>query len=84
MAIADELDDEKIFEAAIALLSLSRERHEFGYRVWKGLDWDVMDALYEKGWISNPVGKQKSVALTEEGLKRADECLVKYFGKDSE
>lgn len=45
----DEIDSDKLAEAALAILSLTL--HEGG-RVWKGLDWDLLDLLHEKGWIS--------------------------------
>jgi hypothetical protein len=36
-----ELDTDKLAEAALAILSLTI--HDDG-RVWKGLDWDLMDS----------------------------------------
>lgn len=39
---------------------------EFHGRVWKRYDFDVMDSLHEKGYITNPAGRQESVHLTEE------------------
>ena len=79
MPIPKDLDEDVIAEVSLAILSLSREGGESGYRAWKGLDWDVMHLLHEKGWIGSPVGKQKSVALTEEGIRKADKYLDKYF-----
>jgi predicted transcriptional regulator len=38
---------------------------------WKGHDWDAMDGLHKKGLIFDPVGKAKSVMLTEEGESAA-------------
>ena len=73
-----ELDLEKIDEAAIAILYLTL--HD-GYRAWKGLDWDVLARLHEKDLIHDPVGKQKSVALTKEGLSEAERCFRKLFVK---
>jgi hypothetical protein len=46
-----EIDSDKLAEAALAILSLTL--HDGG-RVWKGLDWDLMDLLHEKGWIVDP------------------------------
>lgn len=42
-----DIDTEKLAEAALAILSLTL--HDGG-RVWKGLDWALMDLLEEKGW----------------------------------
>ncbi len=52
-----------------------------GVRAWKGMDWDLLGILFEKGWISDPVGKQKSVYLTDEGAKLAEQILESHFGK---
>jgi predicted transcriptional regulator len=41
----------------------------------------VLDRLYEQGFIYNPKGKTKSVALTDEGLKRAREVFDGLFGE---
>jgi hypothetical protein len=40
-----------------------------------------MNLLHEKGMISDPVGKVKSVVLTEEGMKRSEQLFIKHFGK---
>ena len=81
MSLPENLDHEKIAESALAILSLSRMVEPYGVTAWKGIDWDVMNLLYEKGWISNPVGKQKSIGISEEGIELADQFLEKYFGK---
>ena len=60
--IAMNYDKDKVDEGALALLYLTL--HD-GCRAWKGLDWDVMDRLHEKGMIRDPKGKAKSVVLTE-------------------
>src|SRR5262249_35471379 len=39
--------------------------------VWKSFDWAAMERLHEKGLISDPVGRAKSVVLTDEGLEKA-------------
>ena len=45
------------------------------------MDWDLLDVLYQKGWIGDPVGKQKSVHITEQGVTLAATYLEKHFGK---
>ena len=62
-----EPDNDRIDEAVLALLYLTL--HD-GARAWKSFDWDAMNRLHEKGYISDPIGKAKSVVLTEEGLPR--------------
>lgn len=72
----DKIDTDRIDDAMLALLHLGL--HDDG-RAWKSFDWDAMNRLYEKGLISNPVGKAKSVALTEQGLARSAELFRKMF-----
>jgi Domain of unknown function (DUF6429) len=62
-----ELDETKIDEAVLALLFLTLDRKT--HRAWKNLNFDSMDRLYEKGFIFDPVGKAKSVVLTEDGVE---------------
>jgi Mn-dependent DtxR family transcriptional regulator len=38
-----------------------------------------MNRLHTKGMILNPVGKAKSVVLTEQGEKRCEELFLKHF-----
>ena len=73
-----EYDEDKVDECVLALLFLTL--HD-GHRAWKGHDWDAMDRLHKKGMIFDPVGKAKSVGLTDEGLARCKELFAKYFGK---
>ena len=75
-----ELDAEKLAEVALALLSLTLH----GGRVWKALDWDLMNLLHEKGWIADPVSKTKSVIMTAEGEELARSFLVKHFATPRE
>jgi hypothetical protein len=67
---------DKIDEAVLALLYLTL--HD-GARAWKSFDWDAMNRLHQKGYISDPVGKAKSVVLTEEGLHEAERLFKKLF-----
>ena len=70
------IDEDKIDDTVLALLVLTLHN---GYRAWKGFDWDTMDRLYKKGFIHDPVNKAKSVALTHEGLERAEALFEKMF-----
>jgi hypothetical protein len=72
----EEVDSDKLAEAALAILSLTL--HDGG-RAWKGFDWSLMDLLFEKGWILDPRSKAKSVVLTEEGERLAREFLRRHF-----
>jgi hypothetical protein len=73
-----DYDKDKVDEMVLALLFLTI--HE-GRRAWKGHDWEAMNRLHEKGMIDNPVGKTKSVMLTDTGLKRSRELFMKHFAK---
>lgn len=78
-----DFDEDKIDDYTLALLYLvTHERHEgSGARAWKGFDWDTLNRLHEKGYLSNPVGKAKSVAISEEGFLRAKELFEQYFAR---
>jgi hypothetical protein len=71
------LDTERIDRAVLALLYLGL--HE-GDRAWKGFDWEAMNRLHDKGFISDPRGKAKSVVFTEAGLTEARRLLAELFG----
>ena len=71
------LDLEKIDRAVLALLHLGLHNT---CRAWKGFDWNAMSRLHEKGFISDPVTKSKSVDFTDEGLKESERLLVEMFG----
>ena len=73
-----DYDADKVDEAVLALLYLTL--HD-GARTWKSFDWEAMNRLYEKGYISNPVSKTKSVVFTEEGLREAEKLFQQLFGK---
>ena len=72
-----DYDADKIDDAVLALAYLTL--HD-GARVWKSFDWDALNRLHAKGYISDPVSKAKSVALTEEGLREAKRLCEKLFG----
>ncbi len=74
-----ELDTDKIDQAVLALLALGQ--HE-GYRTWKAFDWEVMARLYEKGYITDPVTKAKSVLFTEDGARESQRLLQTLFGRE--
>ena len=75
------IKEEKIDEYTLAHLYLVVHDSEkgFGARAWKGFDWETMNRLHEKGYISNPVGKAKSVGMSEEGFRKAKELFELHF-----
>ena len=72
-----EYDKDKVDEIVLALLYLTT--HEQGTRAWKGMDWEAMNRLHEKGYIGNPISKAKSVLLTKEGARLSEELFKKHF-----
>jgi hypothetical protein len=76
-----DIDGEKLEQTVLALLHLTSFKVHHHPRAWKGHDWEVMNVLYEKGYISDPATKAKSVALTEEGAKLSKELFEKFFAK---
>ena len=73
-----KIDEDKIDEAALALFYLTIHDE---CRAWKQVDWQVTNRLFEKGLICNPVGKSKSVVLTDEGMKQSEALFEKLFTK---
>jgi hypothetical protein len=75
-----EYDKDKVDEMVLALLYLTSETEKYGTRAWKGQDWETMNRLHEKGYISDPKTKARSVVLSEKGVKLSKELFYKHFG----
>jgi len=73
-----DLDTDRIDDAVLALLHLGLHDAD---RAWKSFPWDAMDRLHEKGFISNPASKAKSVVFTDEGLERAEALIEQMFAR---
>jgi len=73
-----EINNDRIDQAILALLYLGLHEES---RAWKTFDWESMNRLHEKGYISNPVSKSKSVVFTEEGLRESEKLLEELFSK---
>jgi len=73
-----EIDHDKIDEAILALLQLTLHGDD---RAWKGMDFEAMNRLHEKGYILNPIGKQKSVVLTDKGLAESEKLFTELFSR---
>jgi hypothetical protein len=72
------IDEQKIDEVVLALLYLTLHDER---RAWKSFDWNSMNRLHEKGFIGDPIGKTKSVVLTERGLAEAERLFRALFTK---
>ena len=72
-----EYDDKLIEDTVLALLAT------FSFddgNAWKGFDFEIMNRLHQQGFISNPVNKNKSIWMTEEGLERGRQIADRLFG----
>ena len=70
---------EKIDEVVLALLYLTYFSESTHYWTWKGQDWEALSRLYEKGFISDPKSKSKSVVFSDEGFEQSKNLFKKYF-----
>ena len=77
-----DIDGDKLDQVVLALLYLNSFKEGDGKRAWKSLPWSVMDSLHEKGYISDPATKAKSVWLSEEGDKLSKELFEKLFATE--
>ena len=71
-----DIDIGKIDEATLALLYLGLHER---CRAWKIFDWDAMGRLHEKGFISDPASKARSVVLADEGLRESERLFRELF-----
>ena len=74
-----DFDRDKVDEMTLALMFLTSFGDHGCTRSWKGYDWDAMDRLHQAGYISNPVGKAKSVIFTDKGRELCEALFKKHF-----
>jgi len=72
------IDEEKIDQAILALLYLTLGKDG---RAWKAFDFGAMNRLHEKGFITDPVNKNKSVLLTDKGIAESQRLFELLFTK---
>jgi hypothetical protein len=77
------IDQDKLEQLVLAILYLNSFDDKVGKRAWKGLPWGILDTLHEKGYISNPVTKSKSVMFSEEGARLAKTLFEQQFATKS-
>lgn len=77
------IDNDLIDEAVLALMYLTLHGDKLQTRAWKSFDWGAMGRLHAKDLIFDPVNKAKSVALTEEGVKRSKVAFYRLFARKS-
>jgi len=61
------------------LYSLTSFKENDYHRTWKGHDWEVLDRLYEKGFIGDPKSKSKSDVFSDEGFEKSKKLFQEYF-----
>jgi hypothetical protein len=76
-----DYDQSKVDDMTLALMLLTSFSEHGITRSWKGYDWDALGRLHAAGLIQDPVGKAKSVVLTEEGVKRSRELFQRHFAR---
>jgi hypothetical protein len=81
--------DQNLKELNLLLLYLSgweedsrKNPGEKVYRAWKGYLFEVLNALEDENFILQ-FGNSKSVIVTEEGRKTAEQLKEKYFSQGS-
>lgn len=75
---SDGIDLSKVDDAVLALLWLNLSATG---TAWKSMDWETMERLHDRGLISDPVGKRKSVDLTAEGRREAERMFRSLFSR---
>lgn len=75
-------DERRVQEDVLAFMHLNAHSDECGWRAWKTLSLEATDDLHEPGLIDDPRSKAKSVALTDEGARLAEQLCAELFGVD--
>jgi len=78
-----EFDEEKITQDVLALLYLTsfQQKKDFPFQAWKGHDWEALSRLHEKGFISDPKNKNKSIVFSDEGYLKAKQLFEDKYKK---
>jgi len=76
-----EYDEDKVDEMMLALLYLTSSSDQYGTRAWKGLNIDILNRLFRKGYINDPNEKSPTMTLSKEGARLSKELFQKHFGK---
>jgi hypothetical protein len=76
-----EIDWNKVDEMVLALLALTSFQDGYQTRAWKNINWDIMDRLFQQGYISDPKSKAKSITLSEQGMAQGKALYEDFFQK---
>lgn len=77
-------DERRVQDTVLALMHLNAHEDEFGWRAWKSFPWEATDGLHERGLIADPRSKARSVALTDDGARLAEQLFSELFGVEGE
>lgn len=75
-------DERQVQDTVLALMHLNAHKDKYGWRAWKTFPWEATDGLHERDLISDPKSKAKSVMLTEEGARLAEQLFMEMFGTE--
>jgi hypothetical protein len=79
-----QYNQEKVDAMILALLYLTSSTDSFGTRAWKGLNSEVLDRLYHKGYISDPQSKSPTLFLSPEGAALSKKLFLETFAASEE
>jgi len=74
-----EYDKDKVDEMMLALLYLTSSHDQYGTKAWKGINVEILDRLFQKGYISDPNSKTPTMTLSKEGADLSKQLFFKYF-----
>ncbi len=72
-------DERRVQVTVLALMHLNAHKDAYGWRAWKSFPWEATDGLHQRGLIGEPRSKAKSVALTDEGARLAEQMFTELF-----
>lgn len=79
--------DNAVKELTLLLMYLTSWKEDVGYdearRTWKGYPFDIINELTDENLISGSI-RSKSVYLTDQGIKSAEELVKKYLNKGNQ
>ena len=74
-------DEQKVDDTVLALLQLTSFSEGGGTRAWRGQDGEVLNRLHDKGFISDPRNKYKSVLFTKSRAEKSEKLFIELFRK---
>lgn len=75
-----EYDQDKVDDMVLVLMYLGIFSERPVRRAWKSFDWNALDRLLEKGYISDPKSAARSVVVNDSGAQLAESLFKKHFG----